>query len=244
MLSCKAIALALFSDSTKLRTRFRPMCLRLSRLLFRPQALSRSKYTLPDLPYDYKALEPIISEDIMRLHHQKHHQAYVNNLNIALEKFHEASKSNELSTMTLLTPTIKFNGGGHVNHSIFWRNLCPPDNATGEPTGALLKAIKDEFGSFADFKQFFMTHTTAIQGSGWGWLGLNPRAKRVQFATTTNQDPLLATHGLIPLLGVDVWEHAYYLQYKNMRPDYLKAIWAIVNWEDVSSRFSEATSME
>jgi Fe-Mn family superoxide dismutase len=203
--------------------------------------LRRTKHTLPDLPYDFKALEPIVSEEIMRLHHQKHHQAYVNNLNAALEKFSAAQQANDLATQAMLTSQINFNGGGHINHSIFWRNLCPPDKATGKPHGALLKAIEDEFGSFEDFKTFFSTHTGAVQGSGWGWLGYNSVSKCVQFATTANQDPLLATRGLVPLLGMDVWEHAYYLQYKNMRPDYIKSMWAIINWEDVSHRFTEAT---
>lgn len=176
----------------------------------------------------------------MRVHHQKHHQTYVNNLNAALERFSAAQKDNDLPALALLTLQINFNGGGHLNHSIFWRNLCPPDKASGTPQGELLKAIEREFGTFADFKSFFATHTGAIQGSGWGWLGYNPTSKRVQFATTANQDPLLATRGLVPLLGVDVWEHAYYLQYKSMRPEYLKAIWDIVNWDDVACRFNQA----
>lgn len=204
----------------------------------------RSKYTLPDLPYEYSALEPIVSREIMKIHHQKHHQAYINNLNAALEKFSTASQTNELSTQALLTAQINFNGGGHLNHSIFWKNLCPPDKAHGKPSGEILKAIEHSFGSFEDFKTFFNTHTGAIQGSGWGWLGYNPVSKSVQFATTANQDPLLATRGLIPLLGVDVWEHAYYLQYKNMRPDYLKSIWSIINWDDVAIRFSEAIKIQ
>jgi Fe-Mn family superoxide dismutase len=199
----------------------------------------RSKYTLPDLPYDYKALEPVVHEDIMRVHHQKHHQAYVNNLNKAIEDFDAAQKENDLQRVANLTAAIKFNGGGHVNHSIFWRNLCPPNKAKGKPSGDLLKAIESQFGSFADFQTYFNTHTGAIQGSGWGWLGFDPVSKSVEFRTTANQDPL-STTGLLPLLGVDVWEHAYYLQYKNMRPDYLKSIWAIINWDDVSHRFSEA----
>lgn len=160
-----------------------------------------------------------------------------------MEKFTVAEKSNDLGTMATLTGLINFNGGGHINHSIFWRNLCPPDKAIGKPSGSLLKAIENEFGCFEDFKKFFATHTAAIQGSGWGWLGFNLISKRVQFATTANQDPLLATRGLVPLLGVDVWEHAYYLQYKNMRPDYINSMWAIINWEDVASRFAEATKI-
>lgn len=202
----------------------------------------RTKFTLPDLPYDYNALEPVISADIMKIHHQKHHQAYVTNLNAALEKFEDAKASNNLDKQVFLQSQIKFNGGGNLNHTIFWQNLCSPKDASDGPSGSLAEAIKQEFGSFEQFKTQFNTHTGAIQGSGWGWLGFNPHSKRVQFATTANQDPLLATRGLVPLLGIDVWEHAYYLQYKNARPDYLKAIWGIINWKDVARRFDEANN--
>lgn len=198
------------------------------------------KYILPNLPYPYDALEPVISEDIMRLHHQKHHQTYINNLTSALKDFALAAVKGDVATMALLCPQIHFNGGGHINHSIFWQNLCPPSQAKGKPTGKLLQAIEHEFGTFDEFKSLFNKHTAAIQGSGWGWLGFNPVAKCVQFSTTTNQDPLMATRGLIPLLGIDVWEHAYYLQYKNVRADYLRAIWDIINWDDVGSRFDAA----
>jgi len=201
---------------------------------------STQAYTLPDLPYDYSALEPVISADIMKVHHQKHHQTYVNNLNQALEKLHAAEAKRDVGEMIALQSAIKFNGGGHVNHSIFWTNLAPKNNQGGvAPGGELAQAIKNEFGSLEDFIKKFSDQTVAIQGSGWGWLGYNKAGSKLQIATQANQDPL-STSGLIPLLGVDVWEHAYYLQYKNARADYVKAIWQIVNWKNVEERFAAA----
>jgi len=198
----------------------------------------RSKHTLPDLPYDYNALEPVISAEIMKLHHSKHHLAYVNNLNVAEEKLSDAKSKNDIASIITLEPALKFNGGGHLNHSIFWKNLVPVKEYE-PPKGALLSAIQKEWGSLDAFVSKFNAQTAAVQGSGWGWLGYNKAYKRLEIATTANQDPLV-TKGLVPLLGVDVWEHAYYLQYKNVRPDYLKEIWKIVNWEDVSERFIDA----
>ncbi len=194
----------------------------------------RAKHTLPDLPYDYNALEPYISAEIMMVHHQKHHQAYVTNLNIAEEKVHEATAKNDVKTQIALQPAIKFNGGGHINHSIFWTNLASVRNGGGElAKGPLLDAINKEFGSLDVFKTKFNTAAAAVQGSGWAWLGFNEASKRLEIVALPNQDPL-TTH--VPLLGVDVWEHAYYLQYKNVRPDYLKAIWSVVNWKNVAER--------
>jgi len=203
---------------------------------------SKAAVTLPDLPYDYGALEPIISGEIMKIHHQKHHQAYVNNFNIAQEKYLDAEAKGDISTMVSLQGAIKFNGGGHVNHSIFWTNLAPQSCGGGEaPTGDLAQAINAEFGSLQAFQEKFNGLTAAVQGSGWGWLGYDKGAKKLAIATCANQDPLSIT-GLVPLLGIDVWEHAYYLQYKNMRPDYLKAIWKVVNWRNVAERYSAAKS--
>lgn len=197
----------------------------------------RSKHSLPDLPYDYKALEPIICAEIMQLHHSKHHATYVNNLNIAEEKLNEAVAKGDVNTQIALAPAIKFNGGGHLNHSIFWSNLSPN---SGKPDASLAQQIEKDFNNFEEMKKRLSEATVAIQGSGWGWLGYNPKEKRLQIATCANQDPLQATTGLIPLFGIDVWEHAYYLQYKNVRPDYVKAIFDIANWEDISSRFKKA----
>ncbi|XP_027489777.1 superoxide dismutase [Mn], mitochondrial [Corapipo altera] len=196
----------------------------------------RQKHTLPDLPYDYAALEPHINAEIMQLHHSKHHAAYVNNLNVAEEKYKEALAKGDVTTQVSLQPALKFNGGGHINHTIFWTNLSP--NGGGEPKGELMEAIKRDFGSFANFKEKLTALSVGVQGSGWGWLGYNKEQGRLQIAACANQDPLQGTTGLIPLLGIDVWEHAYYLQYKNVRPDYLKAIWNVINWENVSSRYA------
>jgi len=199
-------------------------------------------YKLPDLPYRYNELEPIVSAEIMELHHKKHHATYVNNLNAALEKYSGAQAKNDVATMISLQGAIKFNGGGHVNHSIFWTNLAPTKKGGGEaPTGDIAERIKKQFGSTDNFINKFNTSTAAIQGSGWGWLGYNKEEDRLQIVSCANQDPL-STHStpLIPLLGIDVWEHAYYLQYKNARPDYLKAIWKIVNWKNVNERLEAA----
>lgn len=133
---------------------------------------------------------------------------------------------------------MKFNGGGHINHSIFWQNLCP--GGSGEPEGELANAIQRDFGSFAAMKEKLSASTVAVQGSGWGWLGYNKAAGRLEIATCANQDPLEATTGLVPLFGIDVWEHAYYLQYKNVRPDYVKAIYDVANWKDVADRLAKA----
>lgn len=200
------------------------------------------QYKLPTLPYDFGDLEPVISAEIMKLHYEKHHQAYVNNLNDALSKSVEACKKEDLSAMIALQHAIRFNGGGHINHSIFWTNLAPKNKGGGiPPQGVLATAIDQQFGSLANFVEQFNLKTIAIQGSGWGWLGYNKERKRLDIVTCANQDPL-STVGLVPLLGVDVWEHAYYLQYKNVRADYVKAIWGIVNWKNVSDRYQEAIS--
>lgn len=203
------------------------------------------KHQLPDLPYDYSALEPVISGEIMELHHKKHHQTYVNKLNEALEKSSEASSKGDLDKEIALQSAIKFNGGGHLNHSIFWTNLAPQNQGGGEPPkGALAEEIQNLWGSFDKFVEAFNAKTAAIQGSGWGWLAWCKQHKHLTIRTCANQDPLFATTGLIPLLGVDVWEHAYYLQYKNARPDYLKNIWKVVNWMNVTERFEAAQKCE
>ncbi len=197
-------------------------------------------YKLPDLPYDYNALEPVISAEIMQLHHGKHHQTYVTNLNTALQKAHEAESKGDLETFIAQQKAIKFNGGGHVNHSIFWTNLAPAGKGGGGgPKGELLQQIEQQYQSLDMLIEKFNTRTVAIQGSGWGWLGYCKETKRLCIATCPNQDPL-STLNLVPLLGIDVWEHAYYLQYKNVRADYVKNIWKIVNWKNIEERFSKA----
>lgn len=197
-----------------------------------------SKYELPQLPYDFSALEPVIAGQIMELHYTKHHQAYVNNLNAALEKYAEAEKKNDIAQMIALQQAIKFNGGGHVNHSIFWTNLAPAGKG-GAPKGDLAKAIEARFGSVDGLIEKLSTMSVGIQGSGWGWLGYDKSKNELVIAACANQDPL-STQGYVPLLGIDVWEHAYYLQYKNVRADYVKNIWKIVNWHNVEERFVKA----
>ena len=197
------------------------------------------QHTLPDLPYPYEALEPFISRQIMELHHKKHHQTYVNALNAAETAYSKAGSAKERIG---LQQALKFNGGGHINHSLFWKNLAPA-SSEGKGNGGVLKdgPLKSEidatFGSLDAFKKQFNATTAAVQGSGWGWLGLNPATKKLEIVTTSNQDPL-STH--IPIIGVDVWEHAYYLQYLNVRADYLTAIWSVINFDEAEERFNKA----
>jgi len=199
------------------------------------------QYKLPDLPYDFNALEPVISAEIMTLHYTKHHATYVANLNKALEQLADAEQKNDISAQIGLQSAIKFNGGGHINHSIFWTNLAPANQGGGSPEGALAKAIEHSFESFDKFVEKMSTKTIAIQGSGWGWLGYNKNTNHLEIATCENQDPLV-TKGLTPLLGIDVWEHSYYLQYKSARADYVKAIWRVINWKNISERYAQATA--
>lgn len=204
-----------------------------------PESLKTS-YQLPELPYALNALEPVISAEIMDLHYNKHHKGYVTNLNTALEKYHEAETKGDIPAMVALQSAIKFNGGGHINHSIFWSILAPVSkNVSQGPHGDLAKMIDRDFGSYQAFKEKFNSLTIGIQGSGWGWLGFNKGQKRLEVTTCSNQDPL-STQGLVPLFGVDVWEHAYYLQYKNVRKDYVEAIWQILNWRQIEERFAKA----
>lgn len=200
-------------------------------------------FTLPDLPYDYSALEPHIDEETMHLHHDKHHATYVKNANAALEKHSDlAEKSVEELLKDIdsvpedIRTAIRNNAGGHANHSLFWEILSP--NGGGEPTGAAKDAIEETFGSFADFKEKFNAAATGRFGSGWAWLVLTD-GKKLEITSTPNQDsPYM--EGKTPVLGLDVWEHAYYLKYKNVRPDYIKAFWNLVNWDEVNKRLEAA----
>ncbi|CAI5746349.1 unnamed protein product [Peronospora destructor] len=216
------------------------LAFRLSPFIRAFSSRSLSTVKLPDLSYDFGALEPSISGQIMEIHHQKHHQTYVTNFNAAREQYAEAETKNDHAKMLSLQSAIKFNGGGHVNHSIFWTNLAPSNQGGGgEPEGELRKAMDLEFGSFDAFKKTMVAKSVAVQGSGWGWLGFSLESKRVGVVTTPNQDACITT-GYVPLLGIDVWEHAYYLQYKNVRPNYLNAIWDVVNWKNVEERYLAA----
>ena len=197
-------------------------------------------FTLPPLPYDFAALEPHIDAKTMEIHHGKHHQAYVNNLNAAIEKAPElAGKSlddlmrNVSKAPEAVRTAVRNNGGGHWNHSMFWQIMAP--KAGGEPGGKLGDAIRSAFGDFAKFREQFAAAGAGRFGSGWAWLVNN--GGKLAVTSTPNQDnPLM--EGQTAILGVDVWEHAYYLKYQNRRPDYIQAWWNVVNWKEVEKRFS------
>ncbi|WP_272432683.1 superoxide dismutase [Actinomyces sp. B33] len=194
-------------------------------------------YTLPDLPYDYAALEPHISGRIMELHHDKHHAAYVAGANTALEKLEAARDSGDFAAINLYEKNLAFNLGGHTNHSIFWTNMAP--DAGGEPTGEVASAIDEFFGSFEKFQGQFTAAATGLQGSGWAVLAWDTLSERlVTFQVTDHQGNLpVAT---VPLLLIDMWEHAFYLDYQNVKADYVKAWWNVVDWENVAERFERA----
>jgi superoxide dismutase, Fe-Mn family len=198
-------------------------------------------FELPPLPYDYNALEPYIDTQTMQLHHDKHHAAYVTNLNNALgnHEFASLPVDNVLRRINEVPENIRTavrnNGGGHSNHTMFWQIMKP--NGGGEPTGALANAIQSTFGSFDAFKAAFNDAGVKRFGSGWAWLVLD-RSGKLQVISTANQDsPLM--DGLYPVMGNDVWEHAYYLKYQNRRPDYLNAWWNVVNWDEIARRYSQ-----
>jgi len=194
-------------------------------------------YILPDLTYDYSALEPNISARIMELHHSKHHQAYVTGANAALDAMAEARESDNFATLPKLQKDLAFNLGGHVNHSIFWQNLSPEG---GEPTGELAAALNEYFGSFEAFKKHFSAAAVGIQGSGWAYLAWDALGNRMIIGQLYDQQGNLAM-GNIPLLMLDMWEHAFYLDYQNVKADYVKAFWNIVNWDDVARRFGSVS---
>ncbi len=199
-------------------------------------------YQLPKLPYGYDALEPYIDVETMHIHHEKHHNAYVTNLNAAIEKHPElGSKSIEELIADIdalpedIRTAVRNNGGGHANHTFFWEIMAP--KAGGEPVGELKTAIDEAFGSFTDFKAKFKAAATTRFGSGWAWLVL--KDGKLEIVSTPNQDsPLM--EGLTPILGLDVWEHAYYLNYRNVRPDYVDAFWNVVNWDKVNELYLAA----
>ena len=196
-------------------------------------------YTLPDLPYDYSALEPHISGEIMELHHDKHHATYVKALNTVLEKLADARSSGSFDAVGGQEKTLAFNLGGHINHSIFWKNLSP--NGGGEPEGELAEAIRDSFGSFEAFKKHFTATALGIQGSGWAVLAYDSVAGGLVIFQLFDQQGNVPV-GTIPLFQVDMWEHAFYLDYLNVKADYVKAIWNIANWQDVSERLAAAVA--
>jgi len=199
-------------------------------------------FTLPDLPYAHGALEPSVDKTTMEIHHGKHHQAYVNKVNKALEQAPELAglsiedllAGNCAKAPEAIRTAVRNNGGGHFNHSLFWQVMGP--NGGGTPTGALAEAINGAFNSFDNFKEKFSTAGATRFGSGWAWLAL--ANGKLEVYSTANQDsPIMQGH--VPILGLDVWEHAYYLKYQNRRPEYIDAWWNVVNWAEVEKRFSE-----
>jgi Fe-Mn family superoxide dismutase len=198
-----------------------------------------SAYTLPELPYDFSALEPHISGKIMELHHDKHHATYVAGANTAIASLAEARDSGNLANVNKLQKDLSFNLGGHVNHSIFWSNLSP--NGGDKPTGELASAIDDFFGSFEKFQAHFTAVALGVQGSGWSVLAWDSISQSLIIQQFFDQQANFAA-GIVPLLMLDVWEHAYYLDYLNVRADYVKAFWNIANWADVQERFTRATT--
>ncbi|MDX2038939.1 MAG: superoxide dismutase [Isosphaeraceae bacterium] len=203
------------------------------------------EFTLPPLPYDYKALEPHIDARTMEIHHTKHHQAYITNANNALKdhadlqaKTVEELIANLDAVPEAIRGVIRNNAGGHANHSLFWQIMAP--GAGGEPTGALADAITADLGGFAAFKEAFAKAAATRFGSGWAWLILGKDGKLAVTSTPNQDSPIM--DGNVPLLGLDVWEHAYYLHYQNRRPDYVSAWWNVVNWAEVARRYEMAKS--
>ncbi len=194
-------------------------------------------YSLPDLPYDYGALEPSISGQIMELHHSKHHQAYVAGTNTALEQLAEARSANALGTVNMLSKNLAFNLAGHVNHSVFWTNMSP--DGGDKPTGELASAIDEFFGSFDAFRAHFAAVALGIQGSGWTILAWESIGQKLIIEQLYDHQGNLAA-GTVPLLLLDMWEHAFYLQYRNVKADYVNAWWNVVNWADAQARFIKA----
>ncbi len=199
------------------------------------------RFTLPDLPYDYSALEPHISARIMQLHHDKHHRGYVDGANQALEKLAESRKQNDFGRIAALERALAFNLSGHVLHSIFWRNLSP--SGGGLPKGELAGAIARDFGSFESFKAQLIEAAMTTMGSGWAALGWDPIGKRLVTVQIHDHQSEVMQAG-VPLLVLDAWEHAYYLQYQNDKKRFFESIWNLWNWEDVAARFIAARKVD
>ncbi|HTY40914.1 MAG TPA: superoxide dismutase [Thermoanaerobaculia bacterium] len=200
-----------------------------------------TNYTLPDLRYDFAALEPHISGKIMELHHDKHHAAYVKGANQALERLGEAREKEDFTRIGALEKALAFNLSGHVLHSLFWQNLTPKGG--GEPRGELAEAIRRDFGSFAKLRRQLTEAASTIMGSGWGALVWEPLAGRLLTTQIYDHQSNLAQAG-VPLLVLDAWEHAYYLQYQNRKTDFFEAVWNVWNWQDVSERYEGVRSLD
>ncbi|KAI1324400.1 iron/manganese superoxide dismutase domain-containing protein [Xylariaceae sp. FL0255] len=233
------MAISIFRAAPSARAAFRATS------KFRPAAVAwastsrPSEVTLPKLDYEYNALEPYISGKIMELHHKNHHQTYVNGLNSALKQISDAEASGDSVKAASFAPLLNFHGGGHTNHTLFWENLSPANkDGGGEPEGKLKAAIERDFGSFETMKGQVNTALAGIQGSGWAWLIKDKTAGTLQVVTRQNQDPVSGNY--VPLMGIDAWEHAYYLQYENRKAEYFSAIWNVINWKTVAHRLAKA----
>jgi superoxide dismutase, Fe-Mn family len=206
-----------------------------------PEETPMPEYTLPNLPYDYAALEPHYSAQILELHHDKHHAAYVKGANAALEKLAAARETEEFETINQLLKNLAFNLSGHVLHSLFWNNMSP--HGGDKPDGELAAAIDESFGSFEGFRSQLSEAALNVQGSGWGSLTWEPVAQRLIVEQVYDHQSNVG-QGAPPLLVLDMWEHAYYLQYKNVKADWVEAFWNIVNWPDVQSHFANARQLK
>ncbi|MEB3779578.1 MAG: superoxide dismutase [Desulfurococcales archaeon] len=201
-----------------------------------------SRYELPPLPYNYNALEPYIIEEIMRLHHQKHHNTYVKGANAALEKLEKYLKGEvEQLDVRAVLRDFSFNYAGHIMHTIFWPNMAPEGKGGGTPGGSLADAINNQFGGFDNFKKLFSQAAKTVEGVGWAYLAVDPLTGELRVGQIEKHNVLM-TAGLVPILVIDVWEHAYYLQYKNDRGSYVDNWWNVVNWDDVARRYEKALS--
>lgn len=194
-------------------------------------------YTLPKLPYDYKALEPHIDEQTLRVHHDKHHQSYVDGLNKAEQKLKDAREKNDFAAIKDLERELAFHGSGHILHTLYWENLIP-NPSSDKPCGNICAQIDKDFGSYNAFKAQFTAAANAVEGSGWAILAFNPIFNKLVILQSEKHQNL-TQWGVLPLLIVDVWEHAYYLKYQNRRADYMNAIWNVINWEKVEERFNK-----
>ena len=204
--------------------------------------MTDGKVTLPKLDYGYADLEPVLSEQLLTLHHTKHHQNYVDTYNKLLDEFTEAKNKNDVYKIVSLTPGLKFNLGSHINHSIYWKNLCPIKNGGGKvpENSKLVEKIKSQWGSVDKFIADFIDNIMKIQGSGWGNLAYNKTTKCLEYLETKDQDPVALKSNYVAILCVDGWEHAWYVKYLNVKKTYYTEIWKIVNWEDLEKRYLEA----